>query len=93
MANNLHISYDLMKPGQNYDAVIERVKELGNWAKIGYSFWYVRSDYTAAQARDHIVPALDAGDKLYIVDATKNTAAWHGLPQQVSDFIKDKWPK
>ena len=39
MANNLHVSYDLNSPGQNYEAVIERIKKLGSWAKIHYSFW------------------------------------------------------
>ena len=29
MANNLHISYDLYSPGQNYEAVIDRIK--GNY--------------------------------------------------------------
>ncbi|MGQ2942443.1 MAG: hypothetical protein ACT6Q7_00425 [Blastomonas fulva] len=93
MANNLHVSYDLMAPGQNYDGVITKIKELGNWAKIGYSFWYVNSSYTASQARDHIVAALDSGDKLYVVDASNGVAAWHGLSGQVSEFVRDKWPK
>ena len=93
MANNLHISYDLSTPGQNYDAVIAKIKELGNWAKVNYSVWYVNSTYSASQARDFILPTLDAGDKLYVVDSTNNQAAWHGLSQQVSGFIKDKWAK
>lgn len=93
MANNLHISYDLSAPGRNYDAVIAKVKELGNWAKIEYSFWYVNSTFTAAEARDHIFPALDANDKLYVVDATNGVAAWQGISSTVSDFVKDKWHK
>ena len=93
MANNLHISYDLMSPGQNYDGVVSKIKELGNWAKIEYSFWYVNSSYTAAQARDHVIQALDAGDKLYIVDASNGMSAWHGLSSEVSEFIRDKWAK
>lgn len=93
MANNLHISYDLMTPGQNYEGLVSKIKELGNWAKIEYSFWYVNSSYTAAQARDHLIQALDDGDKLYVVDASNGTAAWHGLSTEVSTFIRDKWSK
>jgi hypothetical protein len=52
MANNLHISYDLKEPGKNYDRVIQAVKNMGSWAKVHYSFWYVKSDFTAAEARD-----------------------------------------
>jgi hypothetical protein len=67
MANNLHISYDLHEPGKNYDRVIGAIKQLGSWAKIHYSFWYVKSNLTAAQARDAVVRALDANDSVYVV--------------------------
>jgi hypothetical protein len=93
LANNLHISYDLKVPGQNYETVIAKIKELGSWAKIEYSFWYVNSEYTAAQARDYIKPALDASDSLYVIDATNGSAAWQGLSNEVSEFIRDKWSK
>lgn len=93
MPNNLHVSYDLINPGQNYDRVIERIQQLGSWAKVHMSFWYVNSAYTASQAIDHITPALDANDKLYVVDATNNHAAWNNLPKKVEDHIKDQWSR
>jgi hypothetical protein len=91
--NNLHITYDLMQDDQKYAQVIAKIKELGNWAKVNYSFWYVKSDYTAAQARDHVKVALDANDKLYVVDATNGDAAWCGLSTEVASFVRDKWGK
>ena len=91
MANNLHISYDLYAPGQDYEKVIERIKGLGSWAKIHKSFWYVNSAYTAAQAVDHIKPALDTNDKVYVVDATNNVAAWNTLSDEVANHIKEQW--
>jgi len=75
MANNLHVSYDLKEPGKNYDRVIAAAKQLGSWAKVHYSFWYVKSDLTAAQARDALVRALDSNDSVYVVDATNDVAA------------------
>jgi hypothetical protein len=93
VANNLHISYDLFKPGQDYESVIEKIKELGSWAKIHKSYWYVNSSFTASQAVDHIKPALDTNDKVYVVDATNNVAAWNSLPKNVADHVKDKWTK
>ncbi|MGA1852297.1 CRISPR-associated protein Cas2 [Sphingobium sp. HT1-2] len=93
MANNLHISYDLASPGRNYEGLIERIKALGNWAKIHQSFWYVNSTFTSAQARDHLMPALDSGDKLYVVDASNGSAAWHGMSSEVSQFVLDRWSK
>ena len=91
MANNLHITYDLITPGQDYTAVIEKIKSLGAWAKVTESFWYVQSDLTASQARDQIKLVLDPNDKLYVVDSTNGAAAWNGLSKVVSDFILDKW--
>lgn len=92
MPNNLHISYDLTSPGQSYERVIEKIKTLGGWAKIHYSFWYVNSSYSATEARDIISPVLDSNDSLYVVDSTGNQAAWNGgINAEVSSFIKDHW--
>ncbi len=93
MANNLHISYDLNNPGQNYEKVIEAIKGLGDWAKVHKSFWYVNSNLTAGQARDRVWAVMDKNDTVYVVDATNNIAAWNNLSDEVSDFIKDKWHK
>lgn len=92
MANNLHISYDLKQPGKNYDVVIAKIKELGSWAKIHKSFWYVNSAYTAKQAADTVWAVMDSSDTVYVVDATNNAAAWHNLSDEASNFIRAKWP-
>lgn len=91
MANNLHISYDLHDPGRNYHAVIAAVQSLGAWAKIHYSFWYVRSDYGAEQARDILARAIDANDSVYVVDSTNNNAAWLNIPPDSAAFIQRRW--
>ena len=91
MANNLHVSYDLIAPGKNYDDVIEAVKGLGNWAKVHKSFWYVNSTYTAKQAVEIIRKAADKDDKIYVVDATNNEASWVNLSDEVGNFIKSHW--
>ena len=93
MANNLHISYDLIAPDRNYDTLIAKIKELGGWSKIGYSFWYVKSTYTSSQARDYLLPVLDSNDKLYVVDATNGAASWHNLSREVGQYILDNWSK
>jgi hypothetical protein len=91
MANNLHISYDLKEPGKNYDKVIAKVKTLGSWAKVHYSFWYVKSSLTAEQARDAVASVLDVNDSVYVVDATNNMSAWKNIPPESAKFISDKW--
>lgn len=93
MSNNIHISYDLKESHRNYDAVIDKIKKLGSWARINQSFWYVDSLYTASQARDFILPALLAGDSLFVVNASNGQAAWHGLSENVSSFVREHWQK
>jgi hypothetical protein len=91
MANNLHISYDLHDPGRNYHTVIAAIQGLGAWAKIHYSFWYVRTDRTAEQARDILARAIDANDSIYVVDSTNNVAAWKNISSSSSQFIRSRW--
>lgn len=89
--NNLFISYDLNSPGKDYSSVIESIQSLGNWAKVQKSFWYVSSTLTAAQAVEKVWAHMDANDSLIVVDATNNTAAWHGLSSIVAQHIKNNW--
>lgn len=91
MANNLHISYDLYRPGQNYDDVVARIRSLGASVKVHLSFWYVNSKMTANQAADHVWAVMDQNDKLYVVDATNNDAAWYNLSDEVTQFIQKNW--
>lgn len=93
MANNLFISYDLMQPGQGYEAVTEEIKKLGNWAKVNYSLWYVNSNLSASDAATKVWAVMDNNDKLIVVDATNNTAAWNNLSDEVANYIKDQWYK
>lgn len=91
MANNLHISYDLNKPGQDYEKIISKIKTLGNWAKIHKSYWYVNSNYTASQAVDVLWAVRDSSDSLYVVDATNNNASWRNISAESEKFIKEQW--
>lgn len=93
MANNLFISYDLNNPGQNYNTVIEKIKTLGNWAKVQYSLWYVNSNYSASEAAKIVQAVMDKNDSLIVIDATNNKAAWYGVSDQVTKFIQEHWYK
>jgi hypothetical protein len=91
MANNLHISYDLIDPGQNYEKVIAAVKQLGSWAKIHYSYWYVDSHLSAEQALNILLKVIDSNDSLYVVDATNRNAAWSNISADAARFIQGHW--
>lgn len=59
MANNIHVSYDLYQPGQNYEDVITKIKSLGNWAKIHKSFWYLDTSLSAEQVAKAVWSVMD----------------------------------
>lgn len=90
MAYNLFIAYDLLEPGQNYDAVQARIKELGTWHQFQYSLFYVHTDYTAAEAAERVLEVMDVRDypgrnrgkdRLLVIDAKEGiTTTWDRPP-------------
>lgn len=93
MANNLFISYDLMNPGQNYEKVATAIRTLGTASKLLFSLWYVKSTYTAEQARDAIAKVIDANDKILVVDATNKTAYPKNIDSAAWKVVLDNWKK
>lgn len=91
--NNLFISYDLNSPNQNYDKVIEEIKELGNWAYINKSTWYVSSSYTAESAATKIHSKMDNNDVLIVINTSNNEAYWFNLSDEVGTHIQNFWNK
>lgn len=69
MAYNLFIAYDLIPPGQNYEAVRDRIKSLGQWHQFQYSLFYVNTPRTPQEAYTHVFGAMDARDELVVIDA------------------------
>ncbi|WP_039913269.1 hypothetical protein [Cellvibrio mixtus] len=91
MQYNLFISYDLNNPGQNYEKVIERIKSLGNWAKLQKSHWYLDTNYSQKHVAEKIWEVMDSNDNLLVVNSTTNDAYWFNLSPEVVKFLQDKW--
>ena len=70
MGYNLFIAYDLMQPGQNYEAVRDQIKNLGQWHQFQLSLFYVHTSQTPQQASAQIFSVMDANDKLAVIDAS-----------------------
>ena len=60
------ITYDLRKPGRNYDDLYKRIKSYKSWARITESSWCVATTETSKQIRDHLNEAIDSNDKLLV---------------------------
>jgi hypothetical protein len=71
MAYNLLVTYDLDRPGQNYDAVHAKIKSLGRWYHPQLSVFYLHTALSAKQAHDAIWAVMDANDRLIVADVTQ----------------------
>ena len=94
MANNLFIAYDLMSPGQNYEAVRDRIKSLGMTWQFQFSLFYLSTDLTAAQAAQAVLQVMDRNDRLAVICADRYVGAfvtnWDHPP---IDAINAIWSK
>lgn len=82
------ITYDLKSSGQNYDDVIQSIKDasIGTWCTYWKSSFLLKSNLTANQISEKITPFLDANDSLIIVEVRpSNYQGW--LSQEQWDFI------
>jgi hypothetical protein len=91
MTHNIFISYDLNSPGQNYEKVIERIKSLGNWAKVQKSMWYLRTNHSHELIAKKVWEVMDSNDSLIVINTSTNNASWYNLDSEVSKFMQDKW--
>jgi hypothetical protein len=81
----LVVSYDLKRPGQNYEKLIALMK-IYPWARLGGSAYLILTAQDPAQVRDYLTQALDSGDQIYIGVAPA-PSAWWNLPEDVSKWI------
>nr|WP_298994837.1 hypothetical protein [uncultured Allomuricauda sp.] len=87
MKKSFLIGYDLNKSGQDYETLIEQIKNLGNWWHCLDSTFIVKSLSTAASIRDHLKKFIDSNDELLIVGLTRE-GAWTGFSEECSDWLR-----
>ncbi len=86
MARTLIISYDLSKPGQNYEPLIQRIKKYESWARLGGSAYLIYTAEETKSVRDTLWALMDKNDKLFVGIAPP-PSAWGGLTSEVSNWI------
>lgn len=89
LAYNLFIAYDLNQPGQNYDAVRDRIKSLGRWHQFQYSLFYVSTGMDTRSAYDAVWAVMDPSDKLIVIDA--NGGVVSNSPPPLTELINSIW--
>lgn len=78
------ITYDLRKPGRNYDGLIAAIKTYA-WAKVNESSWFISTNQTPSEVRDKISATVDSGDRL-MVTALTGAAAWRNCIASDNDL-------
>jgi hypothetical protein len=80
------IDYDLRKQ-RNYAPLYERLKTYSGWCRPLESTWVISTNQSAAQIRDYLRAAMDGDDGL-LVTRLQGEAAWYGLSEEVSAYLK-----
>jgi hypothetical protein len=65
--------------------------EFGDVEVITESVWIVRAATTASYLRNELSHLLDRDDKLFVVDASRDRAAWFNLGKDADEQIRDLW--
>jgi hypothetical protein len=82
----LEISYELQKPGQNYNDLYETIKKAPSWCHPMTSHWFIRTDESAQTWVDRLRRVMDQNDFIFVVDITgQDRQGW--MPQSAWDWL------
>lgn len=73
------VTYDLNKPGKNYEGVYQAIKSAstGVWCHYLESAWLIKSSLsTAASVLSLIRPHLDNNDRCMVLEVTDNSQGY-----------------
>ena len=86
--NKYIISYDLIGPNRNYDAIIKKIESYPISISVLESVWIVVTDKTSTVIRDDIYSVMDSNDKLFVAKLV-GEAAWKNLnePKKVKEIL------
>ena len=83
------ITYDLNSKGQNYEDVIQSIKDAstGAWCSYWNSSYLIKSNLTVQQVSDKITPHLDSNDRLIVIETKANYQGW--LSEKQWKYIRE----
>lgn len=84
------VTYDLNKEGQNYEDVIQAIKDAstGVWCSYWKSSYLIKSNLTSAdKVAEKIQPHLDSNDSLLVIEVKNNKQGW--LSKKQWDYINN----
>lgn len=80
------ITYDLRKPGRDYQSLIDKIKTYNSACKPTESTWIIKSTEKPASIRDTLLKYMDSNDRLFVAGLS-GYGAWSNTIAN-SDTIK-----
>ena len=60
------ITYDLKYSSNNYDDLIDKIKNYPKWAHVNESVWIVKSNTSAEDIRNNLTTVINSNDSLFV---------------------------
>lgn len=81
----LLISYDLNRPGQNYDGLYKEIKKAGTWWHHLDSTWIIDTNLSPDDWQSRLQKHLDDNDHLLVIEVCDNYQGW--LPDKAWKWL------
>lgn len=86
------VGYDLNEQDKDYKFLIEQIKSYGTWWHHLDSTWFIKTEKTASQIRDHLGQYIDSNDELLVFNVAPGWAG-KGFNDRAYNWLKKHWPK
>lgn len=81
------VSYDLLKEGQNYECITDKIKSYKNVWHMQRSVWIVITDQSAEQIYEYLAPCLDGNDKLFVAELC-GQSIWTSRGEKIDAWLQ-----
>ncbi len=85
----LLVTYDLNKPGKDYDDLLKTIKS-HSWARLSESSYAIQTNQGPQQVINKLKPFIDQNDNLYVINLKKPYAGFG--PKDVNDWLDNNLP-
>ena len=91
MLNNLVISFEIRDWLRQGALVVGAIEELGPFARIFGTTWYVHSDLDAEAVAARIAGVMNPADGLVVIDVSSNAVAAYNVDDRTVRFMSEHW--
>lgn len=84
------ITYDLCKPGRDYDELFEAIKAYGTYSHPVESVWLISTSLDVSSVCDDLQSHIDANDKLFVIKVAPGVWASQGLRDATVTWLNNR---